>query len=237
MSALQTPQKTSRRKELRQTSIVEWYARAVLFWEDQRQAVIGAGVVLLIAALSIPGYLYWQQQRAERANELLGKILPQYEQGNYQAALDGTANAVGLVAIADDYGGTEAGNLAAFYAGNASYQMEDYDRALEFYQDFDKGADFIGASALAAEAAIYENRGEFQTAGETYEEAAAQYDSEVTAPRYLLSAGRAYEEAGDYDAAASAYQQIQDDYPDSQQAGDVDRYLARVEAKRARGAS
>lgn len=238
MSALQTPQKkTSRRQELRQDSIIDLYARAVLFWEENRGLVIGLAVALLAGALAIPGYLYWQQQRAQTANELLGKILPQYEQGRYQAALDGSADAVGLLELSDRYGGTPAGNLATFYAANALYEQEDFDRALELYQAFDKDEDFIGASAIAAEAAIYENQGNFERAGQTYEDAAAQYDNKLTAPRYLLNAGRAYEDAGQFDAAASAYQRIKDEYPDSEQAQQVDTYLARVDAKRNDAAS
>jgi tetratricopeptide (TPR) repeat protein len=237
MTALKTPEKTSRRQELRQNKLVELYGRLLLLFEERRQLVYGLGIGLLALILAVPGYIYYQQQQAAQANELLGRILPTYEQGNFQQALEGTGQQAGLLTIADDYGGTDAGNLAAFYAASALYEQEEYDRALEYFQQFDKGEDYIGASAYAAEAAIYESRGAFEQAAGHYEQAAEQYPNEMTAPRYLLEAGQAYEDAGNYEAAEEAYQRIKEEYGDSDEAAEADRYLARVRARQASSAS
>lgn len=231
MSALKTPEKTSRRQELRRNWLVQLYAQALLFYEDHRQLVYGLGVGLLALILAVPGYVYYQQQQTEQANEMLGKILPVYEQRNYEQALNGAGQRAGLLTIADNYSGTAPGNLAAFYAANAFYEQGEYDKALQYFQRFERGNDFIGASAFAAEAAIYENRGDMQKAGQHYEQAASQYENKLTAPRYLIEAGEAYEEAGDYAGAERVYQQVKDAYPDSDQAETVDRYLARVKAR------
>lgn len=231
MTALKTPEKTSRRQELRQNMLVELYGRLLLLYEDNRQLVYGLGVALIALILAVPGYVYYQQQQSQQANQMLGQILPTYEQGNYEQALNGTSQAAGLLTIADDYSGTDAGNLAAFYAASAFYEQEEYDRALEYYQQFDKGNDFIGASAYAAEASIYESRGELEKAASHYEQAASQYDNKLTAPRYLLEAGQAYEDAGDYASAEQVYQRVKDEYPDAEQSSDVERYLARVRAR------
>jgi tetratricopeptide (TPR) repeat protein len=160
-----------------------------------------------------------------------------YEQGNYEQALNGNGQQAGLLTLADDYGGTDAGNLATFYAATALYEQGKYDRALTYYQRFEKNNDFIGASAYAAEASIYENRGDMQTAAERYEQAAEQYQNKLTAPRYLLEAGKAYEEARGFAAAEEVYRRIKQEYPDSDQAEEVDRFLARVKARRTRSGS
>lgn len=237
MSALKTPEKTSRRQELRQNKLVELYGRLLLFYEDHRQLVYGLGVALLALILAIPGYVYYQQQRAAQANEMLGQILPVYEQGNYDQALNGAGQQAGLLTIADDYGGTEAGNLASFYAASALYEQQKFDQALQYFQQFEKASDYIGASAYAAEAAIYESRGELDRAASHYEQAASQYKNKLTAPGYLLEAGQAYEDAGNFEAAESVYQRIQDTYSDSDEAEDVERYLARVRARQAAASS
>lgn len=231
MTALKTPEKTSRRQELRQNILVDLYARALLFYDEYKRVAQGLGVALLVLLLAIPGYIYYHQQQEQAANEQLGKILPVYDQGNYQQALDGRGNRAGLLTIADEYSNTDAGNLAAFYAANSLYQLEEYDRALEYFQRYEKSGDFIGASAYAAQAAIQENKGAFERAGELYEQAAEQYANKLTAPRFLLSAGQAYEEAGQYDAAVAAYQRIQEEYPDSDQATEAERYMARAQVR------
>lgn len=237
MTALKTPEKKSRRQELRQNIFVDLYARALLFYEEHRRVAYGIGIALLLLVLAIPGYIYYHQQQEQAANQQLGQILPVYEQGNYQQALEGTGNQAGLLAIADDYGNTDAGNLATFYAANALYQRGEYDRALNYFQRFEKEENFIGASAYAAQAAIYENRGNFERAAELYEQAASQYQNNLTAPRFLLSAGQAYEEAGQYEAAMNAYQRIQEEYPDSDQADSAERYMARAEVRQKKASS
>lgn len=237
MTALKTPEKTSRRQELRQNIFVDLYARALLFYDEYQRVAQGIGVAFLMLLLAIPGYIYYHQQQEQEANERLGQILSVYDQGNYQQALDGTGNRAGLLTIADDYGGTDAGNLAAFYAANSLYQLEEYDRALEYFQQYEKDEDFLGASAYAAQATIQENKGAFERAGELYRQAASQYSNKLTAPRFLLSAGQAYEEAGQYDAAVEAYQRIQDEYPDSDQAGEAERFMARAEVRQRRQSS
>jgi tetratricopeptide (TPR) repeat protein len=233
MTALKTPEKTSRRKELRQNIFVELYARALLLYDEHRRVAQGIGVAFLLLLLAVPGYIYYHQQQEQEANQKLGQVLKVYEQENFQQALDGTNNRAGLLTIADDYGNTDAGNLATFYAANALYQLEEYDRALTYFQRFEKGQDFLGASAYAAQAAIHENKGNFQRAGELYEEAAVQYQNKLTAPRYLLNAGEAYEEAGQLQAAVEAYQQISDEYPESDQARTAERYMARAQVQQA----
>lgn len=234
MTALKTPEKTSRRQELRKNFFVDLYARALLFYEDYRRLAQGIGIAVLVAVLAIPGYIYYHQQQEQAANQELGQILPAYEQQNYKQALNGSENQAGLLDIAENYSGTDAGNLAAFYAGDALYQLEEYDRALQYFERYEKGNTFFGASAFAAEASIHENRGEFERAAELYEQAASRYQNKLTSPRYLLSAGRAYEEAGQYDQAIDVYNQIQEEYPESDQAQQAKQYLARAKARQDR---
>lgn len=236
MSALKTQQskEKSSRKELREERLVTLYAKAWMFFDENRNLVYGMLAGLVVLTLGIAGYAYYLSVQQAEAEQHLAQVARTYEQGNYRQALDGTGNTPGLLAISQDYGGTQAGNLATYYAADALYRLGEYDRALELFRAFDKTDDFIGASAYAAQAAIHENRGEYEQAAELYQQAAAQFPNSLTTPKYLMSAGRAYEEAGDYASAITMYERIQDEYPDSNQAQDIGRYLARAEARQAR---
>lgn len=235
MAALKSPQKkTSSRKELREDRIVTLYAKAWMFYEENRNLVYGALAGLLVLIAAIVGYVVYMNQQQAEAEQLLASAVQPYEQGQYRDALEGSGATPGLLAIADDYGRTQAGNLAAYYAADALYRLGEHDRALELFEQFDEDEDFIGASSFAAQAAIYENRQEYERAAELYQRAAEQFENNLTSPQYLLQAGRAYEEAGDFEAALDAYEQIEDEYADSEVAQDISRYLARARAKQNR---
>ena len=237
MSALKTPESSSRRKELRSNAIVDLYAQSILFFEEHKKTLYaaGAGLVLVVAAI---GFYLWNSQQTEtEAQEHLGQIERVYASGSYEQALQGTDSQMGLLEIADTYSSTTAGNLATFYAATAYLRTERPDEALTYLQRFDKDQDLVGASALAAEASILEDRGEYAAAADLYEEAASYAGSAYISPRYLINAGRAYESASSLDDAERVYTEIQESYADAPEATQVDRHLARVEAKQSQAAS
>ncbi|MES3630129.1 MAG: tetratricopeptide repeat protein [Longimonas sp.] len=237
MSSLKTPEKSSRRKELRSNSIVDLYARSVLFFEENKNAIYAAGVGLVVLIAAVGVYFWNVQQTEAEAQRHLGQIERLYAMGEYERALQGTGDLMGLLEIADTYSGTDAGNLAVFYVANAYLRNDLPDEAMTYLERFDKDRDLIGASALAAEASIFEDRGDYETAGARYERAAEFASSAHVSPQYLMNAGRAYEAAGNLEQARRVYSQIQTEYADSPEAERVQRFLARVEARQARTAS
>lgn len=212
--------------------MITWYAKALGYFDENRKLVYAAIAGLLFIILAIVGYVLYQNKQSAEAEELLASVVGLYEAGSYQEALEGTAETIGLLEIAEDYGRTQAGNLAHFYAADALYNLGEYDRALQHFQAFDRVEGFLGASALAGEGAVYENMGEYARAADRYLAAARFYENELTTPRYLLSAGRSFEAAGSYENARQAYERIRDEYPNSNLASQIDVYIARAAAKR-----
>ncbi len=210
------------------------YARALDFYERRKPLVYGGAVVIVVLLLLIPGYIYYQMQRGAEAQEHLSRIVTQYEQGNYDVALDGTEDRLGLREIADQFGGTDAGNMAAFYAANALYEMGELDEALAYFEQVREASSLVGASALAGRAAIHEDRGEYAQAAELYSRAASIYDTGVSSPQHLLSAARAFEEAGDYEEALRVYEDLRERYPEKRAADGIEVDIARMEARIAR---
>ncbi len=230
MSMLNAP-RTSRRHQLREDQLASAAAASVGFYEEHRNLLIGLAIGLLVLIIAVVGYRFWQNGRDTQAAEMLGGVLTTYEQGNLAEALDGTADAPGLLEIADQYGSTATGNLATFYAADALYQLERYDEAMEFFKKYDASGDILGASALAGQAAIHEQQGENAEAASLFRRAADAYDSPATTPDYLMSAGRNYEAAGDASDASEVYQRYLDDYGDTPTAALVEALMAQAEAK------
>src|SRR5690606_19499974 len=130
----------------------------------------------------------------------------------------------------DEYDGTDAGNLAHFYAADALFNLGEYDQALTHFAAFDAEANFIGAGAIAGQAAVYETQENFARAAALYRRAAEVFENDLTSPQYLLEAARNYELAGDYNAARQMYERIRKDFSESTEAAGIDLYLARLDA-------
>lgn len=230
MSTLTPTRKVSRRHELREDKVITFSSRVLEYIELNRTKAYSIfGGICLIVALS----LYWNYSQAsdnEVATSEMAMAVSRYEAGEYAVALDGDINFTGLLEVADEYGGTDAGNLAKFYAADALFRLAEFGRALPLFQDVKKDANYIGASALAGEAAIHEINGEYETAGDLFVRSANLFNSAVAGPEYLLSAGRAYEKAGSLDKARRAYEQVREDYPTAVQARDIDFYIGRATA-------
>ncbi len=228
MSTLTPTRKVSRKHELREDKVVTFSARALGLIENNRAVVYSAlaGVVIVLAA--ILGNSYMQSKRNAEALDMMTEAVSRYERGDYTAAVDGDMSFAGLIEIADDYGNTKAGNLARFYAADALYRTGDLDEALEYFEAFKKGADYLGASALAGEAAIHETKLDHARAADLYLRAAEIFESVVTSPDYLVKAGRAYENAGDFSSARRVYEKLKADYSGTSEGQDAEFYLARI---------
>ena len=71
---------------------------------------------------------------------------------------------------------------------------------------------------------------EYRKALSYFEEAANTIDN-MFAAGYLLKAGAVAEKLGENEKALSFYKKIKDQYPQSMEGYDVDKYIGRIEAK------
>ena len=220
---------TSHEGDLREDNLTDAYVRSASFFDEHRTVILAVIVGLVVLALAVIGFRTWRATQSEEAQQLLGAILIEYEQGNWEAALDGTDTAPGLLEIADEYGSTATGQQATFFAADALFQLGRTDEALEMFEDYDGGG-LLEASALAGQAAIHEMNGDPGRAAGLYERAADVYASPASGPAYLLDAGRAHIAAGDAEAARDALLRVLDEYGATQEAVAAQVELGRAEA-------
>jgi len=232
MSTLNPTRKVSRRHELREDTVVTFYARALGYFENNRNTVYGilGGIVLVVLLLF--AFSWNKSSKNAKALSEMAFAVQRYEAGDFQASLDGDASFVGMIDIADKYGNTASGNLARFYAADASFRVGDMEGALKYWEAYSKDSNYLGASAYAGEAAVHELNGDLKKAGDLFLRAATVFESEITSPLYLESAARAYTAAGETSKAIAALETIRDDYASSQSARNVDFSLAQLNASK-----
>ena len=207
--------------------------RAVAYAIENQRLVYGA----LIAFVVILGAIWVWGDRAEKQQaEALEEMAPAvtlYEQGQYQLALDGRDGSYGLLDILDIYGGTPAANLVRYYVADSYFRLGQFEDALEYFDRFDPPANTVGASAIAAQAMIYESEGSFGRAVSLYQRAAVHVDDQIMSPLYLLAAARAADADGDARGAVSILDDLQDRYEDAPAAQEAQMLSVKYAAKAA----
>lgn len=143
-------------------------------------------------------------------------------------ALEGADGKYGFVDIADVHSGTKAGNLANYYAGLSYLQLTDYQKAIEYLENFSSDDEALGPIALGAIGDAFSDLNQEEDALEYYEKAANKKDNEYTAPLFLFKAGKAAMSLQQYDKALRLFTEIKEKYPKSTQGTDIDKYISMV---------
>ncbi len=220
------------KREIKEDKLVTTYFEARQWFDVNKKRVNMIGGILIAAVLVGWFYLNNVSANNEKATVELAGIFSYYDSGNYQVAVNGMPgkNLTGLQSIVDNYGGTKAGNMAKFYLADAYYNMQQYDKALEYFKDCSGPNDFLEASRLAGVAACYEAKGDAKDAAEYYEKAAVKSPKGPNAADHYFNAARNYAKSGNKDEALSLYKKIKEEYPSSNVARDIDRYIAEASA-------
>lgn len=191
------------------------------------------GIVGAVALVTI-GYLVYQKfiaepKQVEAANEMF------VAQQNFQQATDGVASdslyklslngsegKFGFVKIADEYSGTDAGNLANYYAGMAYLNTGKYTEAIDYLSKFKSEDIVLGALAKGAIGDAYAQNKQPKEALDYYLKAVEANKNDFTTPRFLLKAGKTALELGKKEDALKYFTDIKDNFDASPEAASVD---------------
>ena len=201
-------------------------------WVARNQKII-IGLVAGVAIFTV-GYLAYQKfiatpKQDEAANEMF------VAQQNFQKATDGVASdslyklslngsegKFGFLKIADEYSGTDAGNLANYYAGMAYLNTGKYAEAIDFLGKFKSEDIVLNAMAKGAIGDAYSQQNKPKEALENYVKAAEVNKNDFTTPRFLLKAGKTALALGNKEDALKYFTDIKDNYDATPEAASVD---------------
>ncbi|MGL5111180.1 MAG: tetratricopeptide repeat protein [Flavobacterium sp.] len=191
------------------------------------------GIVAGIALVTV-GYLTYQKfiaspKEEEAASEMF------VAQQNFQKATDGVASdslyklalngsegKFGFVKIADEYSGTDAGNLANYYAGMAYLNTGKYAEAISYLEKFSSKDAILSNLATGAIGDAYSQTNKAQEALGFYVKAAESNKNDFTTPRFLMKAGKTALSLGKKEDALKYFTEIKDNYDASPEAASVD---------------
>jgi len=194
-----------------------------------KKAGIGLGLILII----VFGYLGYKQfilePKEKQASEAMFRAEDYFRMDSLKLALNGDAVNAGFIKIISRYKGTQAADLASFYAGSCYLKLGDFSNAVKYLKDFKTSAVQVQAKAYGLLGDAYSELNKKEEAVEQYKKAGTYFDQdEIISPEYLFRAGYLYESMGKDQDAIAMYQLIKNKYPASPRGYDIDRYLARL---------
>ncbi|MBR5211111.1 MAG: tetratricopeptide repeat protein [Bacteroidales bacterium] len=210
-------------------AVVEAVSKTEKFFQDNGKLIsIICAAFVVACALVFCWFKFAYQPKVNEAQGQMAAAEQNFRAGDFELALNGDGNALGFVQIIDEYG-KKAGKAVYFYAGVCELQLGEWEQAIKYLESY-KGKDTIlAARATACIGDAYVGLEDYKKAL-GYFEKAAQADN-MYAAGYLLKAGAVAEALGENDKALSFYKKIKDQYPQSVEAYDVDKYIGRIEVK------
>ena len=198
------------------------------FFNENRKIIWGCLGGLIVIGLAILGYnKFYVQPKTAEAQEQMYPAETAFSAGSFEVALQGDGNNLGFSQIIDEYG-ARAGKSVYLYAGICALNLGDFQSAVSYLDSYKGKDEILAAKALACKGDAYVGLEDYRKALNCFEQAAAKADN-IFAASYLLKAARVCEELGDSAKALSLYKRIKDEYPQSIEGYDVDKYISRIE--------
>lgn len=207
------------KEDLEQDILIEYSSRFMHFYNQNKAAVLGGGLGIVLAIGLVIGYFIYTSQMEQEAQDLLGIAEQSLMQGNFEQALYGDDEefTLGFVQIARNYSRTDAGNLANYYAAVSEYELGNYEEALNHIKNFSPPRGILGVAPISLHAIILLDLERYEDAAREFERAARWDENSSTTPYNLYEAAQAHMEAGNNQRALELIETIIEEYPNSQQ--------------------
>jgi predicted negative regulator of RcsB-dependent stress response len=203
--------------------------RAKDFWERFGKTItIALSAVIVLAGGFLIYKNFIKEPKEKKAYEAVFKAQEYYGQDSLDKALNGDGQYPGFEKIASQYSGTDAGELANFYAGSIYLKKGGFDKAVKYLKDFSTDAPQIQARAykLLGDALAEQNKG--KEAIDYYKKAAKEFeeDDAAASEALFLAAYLADKVLADKTQAIELYKEVKTKYGQTQWSVEAEKYLA-----------
>ena len=167
----------------------------------------------------------WHNEKKAEANEAIYKAQSWFERDSFQLALDGREGEfAGFEEVAEEYSSTPAGNLACAYAGICYKNLGKNDEAIKYLKKFSADDNLVSPAIYGAIGDCFFESNNTKEA-ESYYKKAINSKNNMIAPLYTYRLAMLYFNDGKNDKAASLMESLKEDYPQSNEARDADKYI------------
>ena len=219
---------------------VDVVTRARGFWEKNSKPIIYVSTAIILLVGGWLAYKYMiKQPKEDKANEavfVVQKYFSDFSNGPdslkatlANRVLNGDGTNSGALKFISKYDGTGAANLCHYYAGASYLHLKQFDKAIKQLKDFHTDAHQIQSRAYGMIGDAYAELKKNTDALDYYKKAADVNDKdEFTSSEFLFRAGLFAETIDKKPQAIDLYKKIKKDYPLTDKAANIDRYLARL---------
>lgn len=199
------------------------------FIDKYKKPLIIGGAALVVILLGTIGYQKFISEPHElESREVYWPAYYEFEQDSMALAITGSEDFDGMEDIADEYSGTSGGNIANYTMGLAAMDQGQFQDAIDYFDECDFDDIIVGSMVIGLKGDCFVELDDYSTAADMFEDAAERESNEFTSPMYLLKAGLAYEALDQNEDALKAYEKVKTDWSTSDEAVEIDKYIARV---------
>jgi tetratricopeptide (TPR) repeat protein len=200
-----------------------------VFYEKNKKRINSITTIVLVVVVGLFAYFkLYKAPLEEKAATAMHFAQTYFQADSVDKALNGDGQHMGFLKIAKKYGGTRQANLCHYYTGVCYLHKGEFKKAINELEDFDGKGTPVQYAAYGLLGDAYVESGNMNKGIEYYNKAAGDKDNAALTPMYLLRAGLAYEKDNKVEDAKKAYLRIRDEYPNSDQAREIDKNLARL---------
>ena len=147
----------------------------------------------------------------------------------YNIALNGDDLNMGMLQIIDEFGGTNAANLAHYYSGIMYLKMNDYPNSIKYLSEFSSDDILLSSLATGSIGDAFAELNQFDDAFDYYVKA-SKSNNNYSSPMYLFKAGLVAMRLNKFNRAEEYFSIIKQDYPNSTEAKNIDAFISKAVA-------
>lgn len=197
-------------------------------WYETNKKLLNS--VLLGILVVVGGYFAYNKflkaPKNRKASESIYTAQQLFAKDSMNLAAKGEGHYYGAEKVIEKYGGTDAGNLARFYAGRAALASGDFQKAITHFKEFDGAGTLPATVANGCIGDAYMELGKAEDAISYYKKATSDKNDVFLTPLYLERLGIVYLNKGQKEKAVEVFNRIKMEYGSSAQGRNAEKYLA-----------